>query len=79
MSEFYVTFGLQYTHAQHPTIEEAHPEGWITIEAPDERTARLWMFDHHGPQWAFMYTPETFEPHFFPRGELARFSTSESG
>jgi hypothetical protein len=74
MSDYMLTFGIRYATEPHPTFSTAHPDGWVTIEAPNEQYARKlahWIF---GPAWAFLYSESTFEQskHLFPRGEIAR-------
>jgi hypothetical protein len=40
--EFRITFGQRYRTETHPLLGLAHPDGWVTIEAPDYDTARAW-------------------------------------
>jgi hypothetical protein len=70
VSTFYLTFGGQYAHTEHPTWEGIHPDGWITVVAPDFRTARTLVVDLFGTAWSDLYGEDTFEPRHFPRGEL---------
>jgi hypothetical protein len=72
---FYITFGCQYAREPHPTYPDAHPDGYVTIIAPDERTARGAAFAAFGQAWSMIYT-EPPEPYFAPRGELTRLVAS---
>lgn len=75
MSEYRLTFGSQYAHTRHPTLAVAHPDGWLTIVAPDERAARRVAVQLLDAAWSFLYGPDEYadawEEHF-PRGQLAR-------
>lgn len=73
MSEFYVTFGIKYAREPHPTFAAAHPDGWVTIEAPDEIAARTVAFERLGIYFAFIYY-DAPDGCLFPRGELARWT-----
>ncbi len=76
MTEFRVTFGVKYRSAPHPAFGKAHPDGWVTIVAPDEDTARKAAVDLLGDHWAFIYDPSALDPawdEWFPLGELHRF------
>lgn len=75
MSEFYVTFGCQYAHEQHPRLGAAHPDGWLTIEADDEVAARATAIAWLGTAWSFMYD-EKPDLRLFPLGELHRVASS---
>lgn len=70
MPNFYVTFGQQYRHEGHPFSRKIHPDGYLKIEAVDYATARAEVFQLIGSRWAFMYNEESFEPEYFPRGEI---------
>lgn len=72
MKTFYVTFGVQYPREPHPLYDDAHHDGWVTIEAPSWEGARDVAFALFGPHWAFCYTELDFKhDSFFPLGELA--------
>lgn len=79
--EYRVTFGSQYlgahTHATpHPRWTPAHRDGWLTVLAPDETTARLVTNEVLAGAWSTIYSPaaylaEEWSLHF-PLGELGR-------
>lgn len=33
-TKLYVTFGLRYAREEHPACPWAHPDGWLTVNAP---------------------------------------------
>lgn len=71
LREFYLTFARKYARISHPTCEQAHPDGWVTIEARDEPHARYLAWKHFGPAWCTIYDrPLTKD--LFPKGELIR-------
>jgi hypothetical protein len=74
-SEYRVTFGCKYAREPHPSFPDAHPDGWVTIVAPDEMAARRVAHERLSGQYAFIYAPEEWEPEWFPRGELARWTS----
>jgi hypothetical protein len=80
---FYLTFGQQYAREAHPTAGWIHPDGYVTIDAPDEATART--FAHAwtcGGRFCDLYAEDSewAPPRYnhawgepgYPRGELAR-------
>jgi hypothetical protein len=76
--EFYVTFGSQYSHEQHP--QDMHPNGYVVIEAPNEMVARGIAFANFEGRWSMLYTKEEFfsdgqesVDHWYPMGEVARY------
>ncbi len=68
MDNYYVTFGQQYHHEEHP--EGGHPDGWFLVHAESEGEARETIFNLIGDKWAFMYSEERLNKDFFPRGCL---------
>lgn len=73
--EFRVTFGQQYAREAHPTLPEAHPDGWLAVFATSEEEARSTAFAVCGPRWAFLYDTAETSPgvwDLYPLGELAR-------
>jgi hypothetical protein len=76
VSEYYVTFGIQYERVKHPLFPEAHPDGWVTIEAPSIEDAYTIAFEHLDIHFGFIYLEgersELVET--LPRGELARWT-----
>lgn len=72
MTEFRITFGQRYKHEEHP-LGWPHPDGWLSVLAPDYGTARAIVENFLGSAWAFMY--EEGDAGFptestYPRGEL---------
>lgn len=74
MAEYRVTFGVKYATEPHPTFSTAHPDGWVTIEAPTEEYARKIAMFIFTDKWAFIYpaTSDYFWAAQYPRGEIAR-------
>jgi hypothetical protein len=74
LQEFRVTFGLEYSYKLHPTYAPAHPDGWLTIEAPDEVEARRVAVRLLGVHWSGIYPAEQDDPMWllFPQGEVRR-------
>lgn len=76
--QFYFTFGQQYSYTEHPKLkpEYAHPDGWVTVEAPDELAARLWFAKNFTNAWSSTYVGDDFfgSYDYYPRGELAKFT-----
>lgn len=73
MSQYFVTFGQQYRTEPHPKVKYAHPDGWLTIEAPTMAEAREKAFVELGSHWGFIYeNNKDFARHYFPLGELHR-------
>jgi len=72
--EWFVTFGMRYAHETHPYFPDAHPDGWVVIEADTYEEARRIAVRRLGPFWAFVYgEDDPPSPELFPRGELARW------
>jgi hypothetical protein len=83
MEKFYVTFGQKYLHEPHPHWPEAHPDGWVLIEASDGEAARTLAMSAFGPYWAFMYDAQRFDEEsmkmrYYPKGEIGHI-TEEAG
>lgn len=79
MPLFYFTFGQRYRRHPHPKLGmRAHPDGWVTIEAPDWEAARQRMFSIAGAEWANQYG-EPPDRALFPRGELFRLRSDAKG
>lgn len=71
--EYYFTFGVKYRDELHPVFSTtALPDHWVTVEAPDEDTARRLMVNICGDRWSTVRfrQPDT---RFFPGGELTRY------
>jgi hypothetical protein len=75
LHEYRVTFGFRYAREPHPTFPAADPNGWLTVMAPDEETARALVVARIGRAWAFMYPAERMSESYYPRGEICRWST----
>lgn len=78
MKTFYVTFGQKYRHEPHPVLPEAHPDGYLAIEADTEEQARAKAFELTGGKFAFMYQTEP-ERAFYPLGEIDRVTAVLTG
>jgi hypothetical protein len=80
LRKFYVTFGVQYAHEQHPYWQGADPDGWLLVLAPDEEAARNLVRTFIGLKWAFLYDASRFneseDRRHFPKGELAQIDTN---
>ena len=77
MTEYRLTFGVQYAHEPHPAWDGAHPDGWVAIEAPDEAAARELAATALGSAWAFLYGPgEGLVESYHPRGEIGRLGSA---
>ena len=77
--EFFVTFGQRYAREQHPTIDQAHPDGWLVIEAESWDDARAVAERELGTNWSHLHTKEDFfkdAEQLYPRGEIARIPAS---
>lgn len=67
---FYVTLGQQYATHQHPFLANAHPDGYVVIDAEDANKARQIAFARLGSCWAFLYAEGDFDAAMYPRGPL---------
>lgn len=79
ISEFGVTFGVQYKYQPHPYLEAPKvADGYVVIEAPNEEDARKISNILFENTWSMIYNPE--DPRspqnndYFPLGEIARYS-----
>ena len=72
---FFLTFGVMYRHETHPFWEQAHPDGWLLVLAPDEDAARLVVRRYIGNKYAFIYPEDRFQRKWHPMGELGRVVT----
>jgi hypothetical protein len=73
MKNFYVTFGQQYRHEEHPCNDnmfKIHPDKWVRIVADSIGQARNAAFEMFGDKWAFIYDEKEFKKDYFPDGEL---------
>lgn len=78
MSDFFVTFGMQYPREQHPSWPYAHHDGWLRVEAPSYDAARGLVVARLGTAWSMLYTASEHEPEYYPRGELGVLRTDGS-
>jgi hypothetical protein len=81
MEEFRFTFGVKYRQDPHPgTINGVtpHPDGWVTVIAPDENAARAAVAEQIGNAWAFCYPKDYFNAHYYPAGELTRITVVDN-
>jgi hypothetical protein len=84
LTEFRVTFGQ--AHRDLPELPEAHPDGWLTVFAPDETAARDLVFAELGRRWSNIYPvntgagvlawDETRDNVLYPLGEVACWVTT---
>ncbi len=73
MTEFLVTFGVQYAYDRHPTRDDVHPDGVALITAADETAARRVAIATFDQAWSHIYAnDDTFPWHHFPRGVIIR-------
>lgn len=70
---FYFVFGTRYGEELHPVFSTTDlPDHWVTVEAPDEDTARRIMTAISGTQWSRCLDRMPNTDHF-PKGELQRY------
>lgn len=60
LQNFYLTFGVMYSHTTHPTWRWAHPDGHIKIIAPDMDAARELARRSIGLWYSFIYDEDSF-------------------
>ncbi len=77
MTTIYVTFGVQYAQEPHPRLPFVHPDGYLTVEAPDYHTALVTAFALTGGAHCSDYVERPSE-RGFRRGELARIIVHDS-
>jgi hypothetical protein len=77
MAKFYVTFMFKQADNPPPQFPQAHPDGWLEVEAADELAARVLVTKTIGRQWAFIYDQRPDGMAEFPRGCIARLSAGE--
>lgn len=75
-----VTFGLKYRCEPHPTLPEAHSEGFAVVHAPDIDAAFTHAHAVIGREFSHIYPFETDEDRaemdrFFPRGPVVDLGT----
>lgn len=76
LTDFYLTFGVQYSREPHPYWAGAHPDGWVQIHTKDESTARQLARRYFGQRWSMLYDNLNFNPvenkaRYYPRGVIA--------
>lgn len=74
--EYRVTFGSAYAHQPHPVWNDAHPDGWLTVLAPDELTARRGVIAAITNAWSSIYGPADRD---YPRAMSSYFRLGEIG
>lgn len=77
--EFFVTFGQRYAREQHPTIEQAHPDGWLVIEADSWEEARAVAARELGTSWSDLVSKDDFmkdAERLYPKGEIGRITSA---
>jgi hypothetical protein len=74
LAKYFITFGMQYSHEDHPIFERAHPDGYVVILAPDRETARRMAWGAFGDRWAFDYDENSFNASLHPLGEIGRIT-----
>lgn len=77
MQEFFVTFGQQYAQEPHPVLAEAHPDGWLVVEAESWEEARAVIVKAFDTRWSNLYEKADFmqdAARLYPRGEIARIT-----
>lgn len=79
MKEYTLTFGQRYARDTHPRFAAAHPDGYVTIVAPDWSSARHLAFCRYGGSWAALYDSDNFpdRDELHPLGELDRLFSLE--
>lgn len=76
LTDFYLTFGVQYGREIHPYWSGAHHEGWVQIHTKDESSARQLARRYFGLRWSMLYDNLSFNPveskaRYYPRGVIA--------
>lgn len=77
LQEWRLTFGARYARLAHPYLPQAHPDGWVTVWAVDEATARRAAATRLGLFWSAIYPAQPFgnfpviDWSLYPLGELA--------
>jgi hypothetical protein len=84
--EFWLTFGQRFAREHHPAFTsqkidyQPHPDGWVTILAPDETAARELAYSVFGSAWSSIYLirqgDEEERSTVYPLGELGRLETT---
>lgn len=70
IQRFYLTFGSQYSLAEHPTWKHAHPDGWVEVLAETEDQARSLVYAAFRSNWSNLYDEAGWDPSYFPKGRL---------
>lgn len=82
--KFCITFGNRYRNEVHPVLGNYPilPDGWMTIEAEDEITAREWLRDVLKSLYSSIYEEKEFfeggHDAYFPRGCLGDVQKAEA-
>ncbi len=68
MATYCLTFGEKFRREPHPTFPEAHPDGWVEVDADDIAEATSIGLRLFGNDWARVYTRSGISERHFPRG-----------
>ena len=80
MRNYYLTFGQVYRYGmEHSYSPNIHPDSYIRIQAPNYATARQFVLDEIGKEWANLYPEATFERQLYPLGELICLAVPQPG
>lgn len=60
MAKYMATFGVQYSHDEHPSGKPVDPDGYVLIHADSEAEARRLMVEEYGNHYAFIYPEHLF-------------------
>ncbi|MDR3068637.1 MAG: hypothetical protein LBU50_03955 [Cellulomonas sp.] len=66
----YFTFGSRYAYEPHPTLPQAHPDGWLEVRGTDYETARKIAVALLGTAWSCQYDEATLVRDCYPDGAL---------
>ena len=77
MTTYALTFGDRYRREPHPTFEQAHPDGWVEVQAAIREDAVRLGYELLGPAWSRVYRLDEIQREFFPRGCLGRLIDGE--
>ncbi len=66
----YFTFGQVHTH---PETHEPMKDYWVEVNCSDIDEAREKMVARYGIKWGLMYTEESMDKRWFPKGCYEQF------
>ena len=70
MNNYYLTFGQEYRHEEHPFSPNVHPDLYIRIIARDWVSAHCYVRHLFGVKYSELYSESEFDPSYYPGGEL---------